>query len=407
MAEFRHNHYVARWYQERFLPASVKQRELYYLHKEPRTVRDGRGRPINLPAVEHRALKNCFAQQDLYTLTFRGISSTELERQFFGHIDRGAPRVVDFWANYNHTAAAHDILEPFLVYLSTQKLRTPKGLDWLAGQIRSRDPMMTLAAVLRFRQVFGAVWSECIWHVADAGASPTKFIVSDHPVTLYNRECSPLNRQCLGFRRPRHPPERNAHDLSALDGEGADPDQQVLGDEPIYAANEDAPEPSVRAKHVLQPNGRSDGPRAYKDEVLRINLIIKDRAYRFIGAAKKDWLYPEEHLPKRIKWAKISDGYLLFPIRASSTTAARSLSATRAVRRCHRMHSADRQPILTMGKTAFRLAGRIRWHRSRASSPNSTALSVAVVAGTNRKRMARRCTTSISLAQRNQRRKVR
>ena len=24
-------------------------------------------------------------------------------------------------------------------------------------------------------------------------------------------------------------------------------------------------------------------------------------------------LTPEEHLPKRIKWAKISDGYLLFP----------------------------------------------------------------------------------------------
>lgn len=82
MTDFRHNHYVPRWYQERFLAGGVKQRELYYLNKEPQTVRDGRGRRITLPAVEPRALKNCFARRDLYTLTFRGIPSTELERKF-------------------------------------------------------------------------------------------------------------------------------------------------------------------------------------------------------------------------------------------------------------------------------------------------------------------------------------
>ena len=61
--------------------------------------------------------------------------------------------------------------------------------------------MVTLAHVVRFR-LFGALWAECIWHVADAGASPTKFIVSDHPVTLYNRECSPFHRQCVGSGDP-------------------------------------------------------------------------------------------------------------------------------------------------------------------------------------------------------------
>src|SRR5690348_120237 len=68
--EFRHNHYVPRWYQERFLPSERKQRELWYLHKEPRIVRDGRGRQVTLPEVERQALKNCFAERDLYTVTF-------------------------------------------------------------------------------------------------------------------------------------------------------------------------------------------------------------------------------------------------------------------------------------------------------------------------------------------------
>jgi hypothetical protein len=33
--------------------------------------------------------------------------------------------------------------------------------------------------------------SECIWQIADADASPTKFIISDHPVVTYNRALPP------------------------------------------------------------------------------------------------------------------------------------------------------------------------------------------------------------------------
>ena len=43
-SQFRHNHYVPRWYQEKFLPAERKQRELFYLDKEPRAVRGEHGR---------------------------------------------------------------------------------------------------------------------------------------------------------------------------------------------------------------------------------------------------------------------------------------------------------------------------------------------------------------------------
>jgi hypothetical protein len=311
--EFRHNHYVPRWYQERFLPANRKQRELYYLHKEPRTVRDGRGRRIMLPEVELRALKHCFAERDLYTLTFRGISSTDLERRFFGVIDRQGRKAVNFWTNYDHTAWAGKALQPLLIYLSTQKPRTAKGLDWLAHQIDSRNPTHTLAAVVRFQQVFGAVWSECIWQIADAGASPTKFIVSDHPVTLYNRECTPLNVAYRGSGDPDIP-LNGTHTIFPLSME------KVLiltnrswATNPYGSPTKMRPNPRLERDAIFNQMDIQTGRELDEDEVRRINFIVKSRAYHFVAAAEEEWLYPEMHLAKTVKWGKVAQNYLLFP----------------------------------------------------------------------------------------------
>jgi hypothetical protein len=38
--------------------------------------------------------------------------------------------------------------------------------------------------------------------IADASFSPTKFIVSDHPVTLYNPGCFPQSKCCRGHQDP-------------------------------------------------------------------------------------------------------------------------------------------------------------------------------------------------------------
>jgi hypothetical protein len=311
--DFRHNHYVPRWYQEKFLPADRKQRELYYLHKGPRTARDGRGRLITLPAVEPRALKNCFSERDLYTLTFRGVSSTDLERRFFGQIDREGRKGVNFWTSYDLTQHAGKALEPMLTYMSTQRLRTPKGLDWLAQQISSRNPMVTLAAVVRFRQLFGAVWSESIWHIDDAGASSTKFILSDHPITLYNREISPGHPQSRGFGDPDIR-LNGTHTIFPLSMQ-----KVLILTHRSWATNPYGPPTKLRPNPQLERNAIFNqmhvqvGRQLDEDEVRRINFIIKSRAYRFVAAAETDWLYPEQYLPKKIKWSRLSDGYLLFP----------------------------------------------------------------------------------------------
>ena len=49
-----------------------------------------------------------------------------------------------------------------------------------------------------------------------------------------------------------------------------------------------------------------------EEEVRQINFIIKSRAYRYVGAAKEEWLYPEEHVSKS-DWYKYGYGYLLMP----------------------------------------------------------------------------------------------
>ncbi|MGA7809885.1 hypothetical protein, partial [Bradyrhizobium sp.] len=48
------------------------------------------------------------------------------------------------------------------------------------------------------------------------------------------------------------------------------------------------------------------------DEVLQINLITKRRAYRYIAAAKEEWLYPERTVSTD-HWKKFGEGYLLMP----------------------------------------------------------------------------------------------
>jgi hypothetical protein len=49
-----------------------------------------------------------------------------------------------------------------------------------------------------------------------------------------------------------------------------------------------------------------------EDEVLQINLITKRRAYRYIAAADREWLYPERHVSTD-HWRKLGRGYLLMP----------------------------------------------------------------------------------------------
>ncbi|MGA3372439.1 MAG: hypothetical protein ABSC48_11840 [Terracidiphilus sp.] len=47
-----------------------------------------------------------------------------------------------------------------------------------------------------------------------------------------------------------------------------------------------------------------------EQEVREVNFIIKSRAWRYIGAAREEWLYPERYVAKS-DWYRYGYGYLL------------------------------------------------------------------------------------------------
>jgi hypothetical protein len=129
-------------------------------------------------------------------------ASTGARSTFFGEVDAHGEEAVEFFTAFDHDRVSGEALEHLMMYMSTQKLRTPKGLDWLVAQAGARDREDVLDHLTTLRTVYGAICAECVWQIADAATSSTKFIVSDHPVSVSNRSCAPVHPWCKGANDP-------------------------------------------------------------------------------------------------------------------------------------------------------------------------------------------------------------
>ncbi len=117
--------------------------------------------------------KKCFFEKDLYTTRFGGWESTEIEQKFFGQVDASGRDAVEYFTSFDLRKDWHAACDAMLPYLTVQKLRTLKGLDYLAGITDLDDKNMVLAALQRLRSIYVAIWSECVWSIADASQSAT------------------------------------------------------------------------------------------------------------------------------------------------------------------------------------------------------------------------------------------
>lgn len=306
---YRHNHYVPAWYQRRFLAPG--QHELHYLDLKPEPYTKA-GRTIMPASYWKRGTKHCFAQDDLYTTNFGGIENTEIEQFFFGGIDNDAPHAFDFWAGYDHTSIDNTAFEIFLTAMSLQRLRTPRGLAWLRRFLGNTPRSRTLIELQRLQRLYCAIWSDTVWQIADASGSPTKFIVSDNPVTFYNRDCFPGSAAC---RYPFDPDARQAGTQTVFP---ISPDKVLIltnltwARDPYQSATKMGPNPTLLRNSMFYYLNIQVGRLLSEEEVLEINFIIKRRADRYIAAAEKEWLYPESRL-RCDHWRRLGDGYLLFP----------------------------------------------------------------------------------------------
>jgi hypothetical protein len=234
-----------------------------------------------------------------------------LERVFFGRVDTLGKKAVEFFAEFDHDRASGDALENLMMYMSTQKLRTPKGLDWLVAQTGRRGRGDVLDHLTALRTMYGAIWAECVWQIADVSDPPTKLIVSDHPVTVYNHACAPGHPSCKGANDPDIRLQAT-HTLFPLSSE-----RLLILTNRSWACNPRRPPVEPRANpdlfrgamfNFLEIQTRRQ---LSEQDVLRINCIIKRRSHRYIAAAREEWLYPERHV--KFNWHAVGSEHLLMP----------------------------------------------------------------------------------------------
>lgn len=309
--EYRHNHYVPQWYQRRFIPAGQKDKELCYLDLRAGYFVDAAGTCKARRAVKRQGTRSCFAERDLYTTHLGSISFVDVEKYFFGEIDDRGRHSTDYFATFAHPSVDGDLLRAQLRFMSTQRLRTPKGLAWLLRQTVARTKNELLAYMQSLENLYGAIWCGSIWQVADASTSATKFILSDHPVTLYNRDCPPTSAWAQGSDDPDlrwH----GSHTIVPLSLE------KVLivtnlswVRNPYQHARGLRPNPELFRGGVFNFQTIQTHRLLTEGEVQQINYIIKRRAYRYVAGAVEDWLFPETHVQGA--WREIGDSLLLMP----------------------------------------------------------------------------------------------
>ncbi len=286
----RQNHYVPVWYQKGFI---LKPRtSLQYLDLDPPKINLSDGRVKTVRDLNPRSPKSCFWELDLYTTRFGSVINDEIERYLFGRIDDDGARAVRALAD-DDPRNIHRYFKPLFEYLGAQKLRTPKGLDWIKSKYPELNQLDLMLEMQALRQMHCTMWLECVREIVSAEHSDVKFIVTDHPVTVYNAACSPSLPAC---RYPEDPsislngcqtlfPLDADHCLVltnleyARDPEGVDP-LAMRQNARFYGETIARTDKWIRTRHLD------------RYQVGLVNHALKARARKFVGATNEAWLRP-------------------------------------------------------------------------------------------------------------------
>lgn len=306
------NHYVPQWYQERFLSPGRTEGKYYYLDLCPEKVLRRNGGHHFRNAVRRLGPVSCFKEEHLYTLLFGNYAFDVVEKHFFGELDRRGSHAVDFFHDYELRDGAHRAFNDLIRYMDGQKLRTPKGLHFLQKLMDTSNHQETLNMMGSLFQMHATLWTESVWEILCCDNSPAKFIISDHPVTTYNKRHFPASPAC------RYPLDSlvecvGTHTIFPLDlnrclvitnlGYVRDPKINPI---------KQRVNPRYFGKTVLDLRKIQTGRQIDEDYVRAINYVIKSRAKRYIAAGDRDWLYPEKHLRMKM-WNKLGGKDFLMP----------------------------------------------------------------------------------------------
>lgn len=306
MSVTHNNHYVPQWYQRQFFLPGRNTLSYLDLHTERNALSDGRA--ITCRALHDAPTKRCFFQTDLYSTFFGQSVNDEIEKRLFCAIDDRGSKAVRAYQTAEQ-ANWHQHFKNFFEYLDIQKIRTPKGLDWLQAQYPrlSQNELMMEMQEVRFLNC--TIWTEGVHEIVSAEDSGMKFIVSDHPVTVYNHAISPNDR-----------PNNDPHDPSiALKASQTifplSPDHCLIltnleyAQDPACSPLEKRTFARTFSQTMVNTINFIRTRKLVDADVARVNLILKTRARRYIAAGHEDWLYPERVISD--PWAKL--GNVLLP----------------------------------------------------------------------------------------------
>lgn len=309
ISKTRNNHYVPEWYQKGFLFNPTEK--LFYLDLTPDKITRPNGNLIKLPdgtpkthnSISYLNTSQCFFQTDLYTTFFGPYINDEIEKKLFGEIDNAGSKAVRAFISED-VSGWHNHFTNFFSYIDAQKIRTPKGLDWIKSHYPHLEQNKLMQEMQGIRNMHCTIWSEGVREIASAKNSDVKFILSDHPITIYNYACPPDGEKCI---YPNDPAIilKGSQTIFPLDK-----DHCLILTNCEYAKNPETEKPTDKrtfARHNRNSMVRTDAfirTRFLNDEdVKKINLIIKARAKRYVAASKKEWLYPEREVS--FNWAEL------------------------------------------------------------------------------------------------------
>lgn len=303
------HHYVPQWYQRRFLPNGTTK--FFYLDLHPDTVtRDGRTHTRS--DILRWGPSRCFYREDLYALRFGGRTTDAMERQFFGRIDDSGKLAVERFADYVEiTDGAIEALNYLPAYMGAQRFRTPRGLEQLrilATPLGGSNAV--LAALSEAFQAYTAMWMEGVWEIFDARKSPTKFLVTDNPVTFYCK--------WLFTSEWTHPNDSSLKQIGTrtLFPLGLDKCLIIthlqLMRNPWATPTELRENARYHGRTMKHMGDIQFGRELDEEDVLRINHILKTRATRYVAAVEQEWLYPERVL-RSTDWRSLDDDWFLLP----------------------------------------------------------------------------------------------
>ncbi len=281
----------------------ARDNQLCYLTRRDIQLKNGETKIVDSKRWHTPAQK--LYKTDLYSTFFGAEVNDDIERKLFGPIDDNGSKAVRAFL-CDDQSQWHNNFQDFFTYLDAQKLRTPKGLDWIKSKYPELSQMQLMMEMQSLRSIHCTLWAEGVRELVSAEHSDVKFIVSDHPVTIYNHACSPESELC------NYP---------------NDPDVALKGSQTIFPLNKNrcliltnleyARDPdnvnpveqrtnAIRVRHSMVNTIEFINSRKLTaDEVIQINHIIKSRSQSCVAAGKEEWLYPENRVTGN--WADIQN----------------------------------------------------------------------------------------------------